>query len=768
MQFDWHWPSGEAVREGRRLAFDIETNGLLPDVDKIHSLVIIDIDTDEMFSCGASVHQDLPKYHTIEFGLDLLKSASMAVGHNILSYDTPVIKHLCPGYEPPFQRDTLVLAKMIWPTDKLKDLDFPRWRKGTLPGNLIGAQALEAWGYRMGQMKGEYSKTVKDLSKEYASHGDLSLIPEEFHVLATTDDKGKPKLDPWLAWNKPMQDYCEQDVRVTVKLFKLIESHLSGAANAAQGIAWSPRSVALEHEVWEHCNAQERRGFGYNLEEAVKLTSRLKNRQKDLEDKLKSVFGSWWQPKSDIETGERPAIDRSVKRTDLPDVTIRRISEKTGKELAPYVGPPKEHYSVDAPFVRVLWTEFNPKSRRHLGDRLQAVFGWQPTEWVGKDEDQAKVDETTIKEMEDSVLPPEIKEMILEYLVVSKTLGQLADGRKSWNDLCAEDGRIHGRVDPLGTVSHRGAHKDPNLGQVPSVSVKETKDASGSVIAKEVVWGWKGGFGAECRSLFRPGSRKMPRQTGTDASGLELRLLGHYLHPYDGGDFATRVSTPGLDIHAENAKITGLSRAETKTTTYAFLYGAGNLKIGIGVGVPEDQIKKLASSQSAQSYVRFMKRVMKDKFVQPDERTLAYVTRGSEVSKAFLEGITGLKDLKKAVTEEGEKYGFIMAIDGRKLSIRKAHASLNQLLQGGGAVVCKMWMIEIDRILREEHKLVPDVDYGQMAFVHDELQFEHQEGLEVVISETSVEAMRRVGETLNFKGILTTESKHGFNWMECH
>jgi uncharacterized protein YqgQ len=261
---------------------------------------------------------------------------------------------------------------------------------------------------------------------------------------------------------------------------------------------------------------------------------------------------------------------------------------------------------------------------------------------------------------------------------------------------------------------------------------------------------------------------KMPKQTGTDASGLELRLLGHYLHEYDGGAFATRVSTPGLDIHAENAKITGLSRADTKTTTYAFLYGAGNLKIGIGVGVLEEDIERLAASGSARSYINWMRKVQGNKFVMPDKRTLAYVVRGGEVSKAFLEGITGLKDLKEQVTNEGKQYGFIIALDGRKLAIRKAHASLNQLLQGGGAIVCKEWMLETDRILRTEHKLVPDKDYGQLGWIHDELQFEHQDGLEEVIRESSDKAIRHVGEMLDFKGVLATDSKHGRNWKECH
>ncbi|MBS0258817.1 MAG: tyrosine-type recombinase/integrase [Proteobacteria bacterium] len=331
MDFNWHWPDGSVVQRGPRLAYDIETNGLLPDVSTIHSLVVIDVDSGAMMSCAKGPSGTPEGYRSIEDGLAYLNTASMAVGHNVYSYDSPVIKHLRPNWEPPFQRDTLILAKMIWPVDRLKELDFPRWRKGKLPGNLIGAHKLEAWGYRLGQMKGEYSATVKELSKECTQHGDLSKVPEEYHILASADAKGRPILDPWLAWNKPMQDYCEQDVRVTVELFKLIESHLNGTAKPAHGIAWSPRCVELEHRVWLHCDKQAERGFGYDLEQAIKLTSKLRNRQRELEEELKAAFGSWWQPSAAV----TPKIARNVKRADLPNITARRIRKKEQWWLRP-------------------------------------------------------------------------------------------------------------------------------------------------------------------------------------------------------------------------------------------------------------------------------------------------------------------------------------------------------------------------------------------------------------------------------------------------
>jgi DNA polymerase-1 len=776
VKFDWYWPDGSKAARGPRLAFDIETNGLLPEVDSMWSLCIRDIDTKEEWSCCPA-----DGFPSLEEGLERLSKASLIVGHNIISYDIPVIKHLYPGWDfEGIARDTLLLAKMIWPMEALKDLDAPRLyrkelenagvqiRPGQIPGRLMGAQKLEAWGYRMKLQKGEYVEDVLTHGKLLAADPAYE-VPEELRPLivpeAETYGRTKTRLMPWKAWNLPMQRYCEVDVDVTVRLFTLIEEHLTGTAKAAKGVGWSPQCVVLEHETWEHCLKQEARGYGFDMDGAVELASTLKNRQAELHKALREVFGSWWAPVTGVDPrkGSLPARDRSEK-SKLPAITSKRVSEKTGKELKPYVGPPLIHYTTDSPFVSFRRVRFNPKSRAHLGKRLQELYGWKPTEFGGKNGDQAKVDETTIKEIADSIIPEDLKQTILEEFVISKTLGQLADGNKAWINLRADDGRLHGRVDPLGTISHRGAHKDPNLGQVPAVSVDEKKDENGKVISKEIVWGWEGGFGAECRGLFEPGVPGW-KQTGSDAAGLELRLLGHYLWPYDGGEFARRVSTPGLDIHAENAKITGLSRAETKTVTYAFLYGAGALKLGIGVGIKDEEIEELANSGAARSYLHWLK--TKTKLPAPDQKTLALTMRGQEVKKKFLSGITGLKELQEDLKAEAKQYGFIKGLDGRKLYIRKAHAVLNQALQGGGAIVCKMWMIGSAKEL-EARNIKWGEDYAQMAWVHDECQYEHKPELTDVFPEVSRLAMKAVARELDFRGELDTDTKSGSNWRECH
>lgn len=785
--FDWHWPN--AVPRGKRYAYDIETNGLIPEVSMIHCLVLCDLDTEEYISCA-----DQQGYVPIADGLGLLMKAEIAIGHNIIGYDNKALKKLFgKAYAPQgVSKDTLVLSKMLWQTEKLRQLDFPKWRRSkqleeegkepTFPGQLIGAHKLEAWGYRLGQMKGDYSHTVKEWSKVYMDTETLEGIPKDFWVLATKDDKGRCVLDPWLAWNKPMQDYCEQDVRVTVAFLKLIMEHLTGTASAAKGIGWSPRSVSLEHRMWEFCEELKERGFGYDIKEGVKLAATLKNRKGDLERTIQEGFGSWWEPLSDKDKGEYPKAPRAVVHLvdgePLPDVTIPRTG-KGGKPLAPYVGPPKATYSPDAPFTKVERKQLNPGSLKQLGDRLQAVYQWQPTDWVGlKDENgkgtQAKLDESVLKEMEESILPIDLRDLLLEYMVVKKTLGQLSDGKKAWNSLVnQEDLRLHGRIDPLGTVTMRGAHSDPNLGQVPAVSFEELKDDQGVVYEKKTIWGFKGGFGAECRRLFTPGIRTalgkpgFKCQTGIDASGLQLRCLGHYLQPYDGGEFAKRVSTPGVDIHAENARIADLTRKDAKTWIYAWLFGAGNHKLGAQLGVPLELIDHYANSASAKSYKRFIERVNPE--APPlDRMGMAFVGKGSEVSKKFIEAIVGLKDLKETIKHEAEEFGFIVAVDGRKIHIRKPHAALNSLLMSCEAVITKNWLLETQRLLTDEYNLEVDKDFGCMGWVHDEAQYEHREGLGGILIEAGSKAMTNVEGMLDFLCPLATEGKTGANWLDCH
>lgn len=189
----------------KRYAFDIETNGLLDDLDTVHSLVIQDIDTGEVFSLHNQ--HDTGSAPNVADGLHKLMEADEIIGHNIIKFDIPALQKVYPWFDPKGAViDTLVISRLIW--TNIADYDQKQTRKGRFPGKLVGSHSLEAWGLRLGEWKGDYAKVM-------AERG----------------------LDPWAEWNQEMQDYCVQDVVITVKFYQRILSR-----------SYAQTAIRLEHD----------------------------------------------------------------------------------------------------------------------------------------------------------------------------------------------------------------------------------------------------------------------------------------------------------------------------------------------------------------------------------------------------------------------------------------------------------------------------------------------------------------------------------------
>jgi DNA polymerase I-like protein with 3'-5' exonuclease and polymerase domains len=213
---------------------------------------------------------------------------------------------------------------------------------------------------------------------------------------------------------------------------------------------------------------------------------------------------------------------------------------------------------------------------------------------------------------------------------------------------------------------------------------------------------------------------------GADLSGIELRMLAHYLAKYDAGRYAD-VLLNG-DIHQVNADRIGISRRQVKTVTYAFLYGAGDAKIGLSF----------------------------DSTLEVD----AAKKKGSEIRDAFVSAIDGLAELLKAIKQASQK-GYVKSIDGRPIKVDSKHKSLNYLLQSGAGVIAKRWMV-----LANES--VKDIDCHQLAFVHDELQFETHPKHAEYLSSCLLESARRSGEYYNLRVPIDAEAKQGHSWADVH
>jgi DNA polymerase-1 len=501
---------------------DIETDNLLDDVTKIHCVVLRDIDTDNVLTFTSDDKDDL---------LFTLGEAEELIGHNLLAYDLPVLKKLWGYIYKGKVTDTLVMSRLIYP--HLGEVDS---KQRKLPTKLWGSHSLKAWGYRLGEHKGEFNDGT---------------------------------LDVWQEFSQEMLDYCIQDTKVTLELYKRMLAR-----------NFSEESIRLEHEIALEMFKQERRGFTFDVKNAQSLFSELAQRKQEIEDELQAKF--------------KP--------------TIVELKTKT-KEVP-----------------------FNPASRQQIAERLQEL-GWEPKDFT--DSGLPKVDETILSDID---LPE--AQLLVEYLMLNKRLGQLGTGKQAWLKL-EKDGKLHGRVNHMGAVTSRCTHSNPNMAQVPSISAP---------------------YGADCRSLFT-----VPRGfllLGADASGLELRCLAHYMARYDDGAYGKEVLEG--DIHTANQMAAGLpSRNNAKTFIYGFLYGAGDAKIGsiIGKGAKE----------------------------------------GKSIKTKFLKKTPALKRLRDAVTKAAEDRGWIKGLDGRIIPIRHTHAALNTLLQSAGAIICKQWYMNIVHSLQQNN-----------------------------------------------------------------
>ena len=425
--------------------------------------------------------------------------------------------------------------------------------------------------------------------------------------------------------------------------------------------ALSERANELEHSVAHIVAQQERHGFLFDEKAAEKLTARLQIRRGELEAQLQDTFTPW---------------------EEFVDTFVPKVNNK---KMGYVKGEPVDKYKT---------VVFNPGSRHHIANRLKAFHNWQPTEFTP--DGRPKVDETVL-----SKLPwPEAK-LLTEYLLVQKRLGMLIEGNNGWLKL-VRNGRIHGEIITNGAVTGRATHRNPNIAQVPAVGAH---------------------YGKECRTLFyAPDHRVL---CGVDVSGLELRMLAHYMATYDGGRYGKEVVEG--DVHTANQLAAGLeTRNQAKTFIYAFLYGAGSQKIGSIVGKG--------------------------------------AAHGTLLKKRFLEKTPAIAKLVRDVQRAAER-GYLIGLDGRRLHIRSPHAALNTLLQSAGALVCKQWMVEVDRMLTLKgwHEKV-----HQVAWVHDECQYECDPDIAEEFGKECIECITKAGEFFDIKIALTGEYKIGKNWAETH
>lgn len=662
----------------KRFIYDIETNGLLDRMDRIHCLVMYDLDTDELLSFKNDT--TFPWSAEIEEGVRLLNKADKRIGHNIIKFDEPALKLIFPWFEPNkpgVTIDTLTLCRLIKPN--VKEGDILRAKRGTLEGRLIGAHSLEAWGQRLGEWKGDYAK---ERQKEILAENPGMSKEDAMHLV-------------WANWSQEMQDYCDQDVTTNLAIYRW-----------CQKIGYSRQAVSDEFDMAYLCAKIEENGFPFNEQKAGALYGTLAGRRAQLEDQLKETFGSWVEPQGGVYVPKSPNKSQGysgVTTWRFLDDDSELLPEDFTKGGLPNAAAKRRGVRREFkgyPLTKIKIVEFNPTSRVHIANRLQKLYGWKPQEFTP--DGRPKVDEDIM-----AALPYDCAPLLTEYFTVIKRLGQLAEGKQAWLKL-VRNGRIHGSYNTVGAVTRRMTHSHPNIAQVPGVGAD---------------------FGAECRELFGPGEGWI--QVGTDASGLELRMLAHYMARWDDGAYGEVILNG--DIHTHNQTLAGLpERNMAKTLIYAFLYGGGDGKLGEIVG--------------------------------------GSAADGKALRAKFLDGLPAMDKLVKAVKHKAKMHKHLTALDGGILHVRSEHSALNTLLQSAGALVCKKWSVLMERILIEQgFKHGWDGDFAFMANIHDENQIAcRTPEVADAVEAASAEAMNQVREYYGIRIRLDVDSMRGSNWKECH
>ena len=429
---------------------------------------------------------------------------------------------------------------------------------------------------------------------------------------------------------------------------------------------FSEQSIVLEHKVAWIIQEQMNNGWLLDEEAVFLLLAMLKEKKYELEAKVHKRF----RP--------RYVFDKLITPKEKKDGSASVVGLKyLGENCLELVG---------GPHSRVDYIPFNLGSRKQIGEYLRA-FGWVPTKFT--ETGQPVVAETELRWVRKI---PEAA-LIADYLTVNQRIA-MAQG---WLEQVRDTGRVHGYVNSNGAVTGRMTHSEPNVAQVT---------AKGKIYGEQMRKCW----------IVEKGYKLV----GMDAKGLELRMLAHYMN-----DAAYTREVVDGDVHTANQQAAGLpTRDQAKTFIYAFLYGAGDAKIGTIVG----------GNRSA----------------------------GKRLKAKFLQGLPALASLKERV-EQAARKGYLTGLDGRRIGVRSAHSALNSLLQGAGAVLMKQSLVNLDRMAKAQ-----SLDYKFVGNIHDEIQAEVREDQAEKFGKLAAYAVAKAGKDLGLRCPTAGSYKIGNNWMETH
>jgi DNA polymerase-1 len=524
----------------------------------------------------------------------------------------------------------------------------------------------------------------------------------------------RPKLEFPSAWFEEFDQhweagitYCIHDVEITYNLYNHFLRYLTSSL-------WK-KSLEVEHKVSSLCNEMSDNGFGYNLQSALKLKEELLKEIQDIDILLSQAF----KPKARL---IREITPRSTKHGTIHRSDFRWLDT-----------PDLSAYSVNAPFSLIDWEPFNASSPSQIVERLNEA-GWKPTDKTKghlqaiKDKDKEKIAKYKVKgwkvnETNLRTLPPSAPEgarKLAERIVLASRVGDLEEWERAYRP---NTGRIHGRFNHIGSWTHRMSHQEPNMANIPRIFAPPKGREATPVEVLNIR------FNARMRELWQASPGKL--LVGTDAEGIQLRILAHYMNDER---FTKGVTSgkkeDGSDPHSLNQRALGdvcRSRDDAKTFIYAWLLGAGVGKVAEILGCSNEEARICVQN--------------------------------------FIEFYPGLRLLKEEIILRDAANGYFRGLDGRYVKCDDTHYMLAGYLQNGETLVMKHASILWTERLKKEQ-----IPYKLVDFVHDEWQTEVDGGRELAsyVGQVQAESIKEVGESLGCLCPLAGQFVIGNNWKETH
>lgn len=690
-----------------RAIVDLEADGLLDTITKIWCLVVRDIDTKEIHAFVrdqdfVTYQSDLKTHYKDRKNVTLYQLSNFAsfseqitefVGHNFINYDSRAIKKVL-GVNIKLSEitDTLILSRMVYPV---------------FEGG--GGHSMEDWGVRL--------------------------------------DCPKISFHDWEKFSIEMLDYCIQDTQVNEKIYNHLLKNSRGFSN---------KSIRIEHNVRRILDDMQDNGFKLDEERAQALFVKISGICSDIEEQIKKDYPP-------VKSYYEKYYPKFKKDGTLTAPAAAKIEKNTWDKEVDENGI--EYYHM------YEMKEFNLASSSDVRSRMEEA-GWQPVVFKKPSKTQAEKGMTQgnpeLCEENFNTLPetaPQSAKNIARWMMLISRVRTI----KQWfNALNPQTGCVHASVIGVGANTHRMSHNSPNMANnakvvgkkvefetiealeeylktVPEAEIMEVDRKK--LVIEHLAWGDEADFKTDMRACWTTRDPKTRCIVGVDLSGIQLRAFAHYANNKDymeqilSGDIHSfnrsvldkictdfKRQNPNVHIGYLDANDKG-RRNFAKTFIYAYLFGAGNVKVGSILGFPAEIQSKA----------------------------------GKFVKDSFVTHITGLEDFKKEIKNNVRNRGFMTALDGRLIKLPSEHFALSIYLQSFEAIVMKYALILATRQIKKE-----GLDALIVAIVHDEVEFDTRKEHAERVGEIVIESMQQAGRDLNCRMPIDGEMHVGDSWATSH